>query len=61
MTDGFVMSTVKYSVIADEFMLPAVSLQEKVTLWLASVMLVFCSFQLPEELVMVTLGAPSKE
>ena len=60
MTDGLVMSTVKYSVIADEFMLPAVSLQEKVTLWVPSLTVVRL-FQLPEEFVMVMFGAPSRE
>ena len=57
---GYVMSTLKYSVIPDEFMLPSVSLQEKVTLWLPSPTVVRL-FQLPEVLVMVMFGAASKE
>ena len=57
---GYVVSTVKYSVMADEFMLPAVSLQEKVTLWLPSPTVVRL-FQLPEELVMVMFAALSRE
>ena len=57
---GYVRSTVKYSVIADEFMLPEVSLQEKVTLWVPSSTVVRL-FQLPEVLVMVMFGVASRE
>ena len=55
------MATVKYSVIADEFMLPAVSLQEKVTLWVPSAILEFSLFQLPDEFIMLTFAAPFNE